>query len=411
MSKVVTLLIDGLIGDMSRIDSGEGQKYITGSMVSDFLEANKDATEIIVEISSNGGLVTEGYIIRDRLVSSKKKITTVAYNVKSIATVIYMAGSTRKIMPNAEFLIHNPWLHPFDLPWTGLDAADFQNIADEMKAEENRLLNFYAMSLGLDETKKAELKEVMNKNQNMTVKDALEWGFATEEVAETPASSKNSAGKAIAFSTVLMNAVINKQTDMAEKKAAGVLAGIKGKLAAALKAAGLLDEADVKNASISLQDGTTVYCEGELAEGTEVYSDEAMQTPLADGDYTLEDGRSISVSGGSVSVITEANNAATQAAALKLRNATLIKDLKAAKDLLKAEQAKVTKLEGEKKALAESLKALGNQLEEFEKTFTPESEDDEDDEDQEIPDKGRGKEKPGRFSKMKKALTKQYGKR
>jgi len=61
--------------------------------------------------------------------------------------------------------------------------------------------------------------------------------------------------------------------------------------------------------TIKLQDGTEISIPegGDLAVGTEVYSiDEAgNQTPLADGDYVLEDGRTITVSGGAVEALAE----------------------------------------------------------------------------------------------------------
>jgi hypothetical protein len=68
-----------------------------------------------------------------------------------------------------------------------------------------------------------------------------------------------------------------------------------------------------KFATATAADGTVIYyADGsELAAGTPVFSDEAMTTPLADGDYPLEDGSTISVASGSVSDVKPAEAAPT----------------------------------------------------------------------------------------------------
>ena len=63
--------------------------------------------------------------------------------------------------------------------------------------------------------------------------------------------------------------------------------------------------AKTKLASAEMAEGGAIYFEGELGEATVVFSDEAMSMALADGDYTLANGQTVTVLGGSVSAVVE----------------------------------------------------------------------------------------------------------
>lgn len=97
---------------------------------------------------------------------------------------------------------------------------------------------------------------------------------------------------------------INKNTEMDKKeetaksmgeKLDGFLAELKGLVAT-----------KTELASAELQDGGSVYTEGEWEDGVNVYTDEALETPAADGEYVLADGRVMAVSGGKVAGLREA---------------------------------------------------------------------------------------------------------
>ena len=105
-------------------------------VVNEAIQNAKDAEELEVHIHSMGGDVNEGFAIYDALTNSGKKVTTVVDgNCFSIATVIFMAGSTRQMSKNAQFMIHNPWGGAFG------DAEEIQKYADQVKDAENRILD------------------------------------------------------------------------------------------------------------------------------------------------------------------------------------------------------------------------------------------------------------------------------
>ena len=58
-----------------------------------------------------------------------------------------------------------------------------------------------------------------------------------------------------------------------------------------------------KFASATAADGTVMYYDGDLNSGTQVFSDEAMTTPIADGDYSMPDGSTVSVASGAVTEV------------------------------------------------------------------------------------------------------------
>ncbi|KKL54572.1 hypothetical protein LCGC14_2264030, partial [marine sediment metagenome] len=89
------------------------------------IQDNVDAEKLIVHIHSPGGDVDEGFGIHDILVASGKEIETRIEGLcASIATIIALAGKTRMITENSEFMIHNPWMDAWG------DADDLQKSAD-----------------------------------------------------------------------------------------------------------------------------------------------------------------------------------------------------------------------------------------------------------------------------------------
>ena len=404
MSKIPRLIIDGPIGEPDAFLQLEGiTTSISASTVGDWLAENKSAKEIEVEIRSNGGSVTQGFMIHDMLINSGKKITTVGYNVKSIATVIFMAGSVRKMAQNGEFLIHNPWIDPFSLGFGGLDADSLQQMADDMKSEEDRLVNFYKSKLALDEVKAGELRTIMDRDSNMAVDDVLSWGFATEVMTETTAKSKL---EVYAYSDKVKSIIKAKNMAENKKKAeaksafGGILNGLK-KLA---KDAGIIE---VKAAETETSDGV-IYHDGELAVDTAVFTDAEMTTPVGDGEVTLVDGRVITVAGGIVTAIVESDSEQEAVAALKIANLRLINEAK-------VKDAKIKTLEAENKTIKEAqaetksqVEALSAQIKEFETNYFNDEESD-----PKTPGiqnfKGTGKQTPHKADGLKRMAAKQYG--
>lgn len=127
-----------------------------------------------VYIDSPGGYVDVGFEIYDYLKSLNKPITTIGQGlVASIATVIFMAGDTRKLKPNTYFMIH--------LPGGGVEgnSEEIEIYSKMMKDTEKRILKFYEDTAGLTE---AEILPLLRKETYLNADEAYKIGFANEKI-------------------------------------------------------------------------------------------------------------------------------------------------------------------------------------------------------------------------------------
>lgn len=271
-----------------------GQPVFSANSLQDFLDSNVDATEIVVEVRSDGGSTSEARIIYDMLKNCGKKVTTKGYKVNSSAVIIFLAGSERLVAENADFLIHPVWIDAMGLPFM-LTGEDLQLFANEVKAEESKLINIYLGVIGED--KREEVTQLMADSTNLSQDKAISLGFATGKLEEQGLKSENK--RAITYNSkmsrmVLQNKVKNKQLTIEEMS---ILKDTLNSINETLK--GFKNQVEgtpeVQNASSELSEGGSVYYDGELAEGVAVFVDETMETKAPVGDHLLADGRVITV--------------------------------------------------------------------------------------------------------------------
>jgi len=154
-----------------------GEEGINSTFVSEFLDQNKLADSLTIKINSRGGDVQEGWTIHDLLVNSGKRIKTIGEGkVYSIATIVFLAGTEREIMKNADGLIHNPFIPEYTLA-DSYGSDDLLKIADNLIQEEVKILDFYAERTGADRSK---LAEYMKEDTKLSAEDMLSLGFATK---------------------------------------------------------------------------------------------------------------------------------------------------------------------------------------------------------------------------------------
>lgn len=286
-----------IYGDIYNYQGKDAIEYgcVNLKYVADILNSNPEVDELIVHIHSRGGDVNEGFAIHDLLFNSGKKIVTIIEGLcASIATVIALAGSVRKISTNSEFMIHNAWADPYSM--TGFNADDYEAMADFIREADNKILNLYTQKTG---KKAEEIQTFMKAETYLTAEEALNLGFVTEIMQPL---------KAVAYLKSQKSSPTNKNK-----------MSLKSILASAKKALKALE--GIQAAESTLSDGTKIYYDGSIAEGTEVFTDEAMTVAAPDGDHSLEDGTTITVAGGSVTTITPADTNANneETAALQAR--------------------------------------------------------------------------------------------
>ena len=336
------IYIDGYIGQGDFFTEGVSLKSIREQV------EGQDIDVLNVYINSGGGSVTEGFAIYDRLSALPCTVNTIVNGMcGSIATVIYQAGKKgkRKMYANSEFFVHNPFWQP-SAP-DPMEAKDLALLQQDLQNAENKIKLFY---VGVTGKTVDELTPLLDRQTTMSANEAIEFGFA-DEIVETNIT---------AFTKYRLVAYINnnnKTTEMDNKEIKAEIGGIKGLL-------NKISKALFKNAYTETVDGMKIYFEGTMVmQDTPVFSDEAMSTPLPDGDYTL-DSMVITVVGGVVTVVSEVQPAEgnTDLANANAKIAELEAKL-AEKDALVAEK------EGVINATQNDIVALAKKVKSFEATF------------------------------------------
>lgn len=166
-------------GDVVNIQVTDANEFgvICLKSVVEEINSMPDAEQIVVHIHSPGGDVFEGFAIHDALVNTKKEIITIIEGLcGSIATVLALAGTTRKMTKNSKFMIHNPFSFGMG------DAEELQKQANLVKDAETQIVDFYHEKTGLDKTK---IQDMMSEETFMSPDEAKDFGFITE-VVEAP---------------------------------------------------------------------------------------------------------------------------------------------------------------------------------------------------------------------------------
>jgi ATP-dependent Clp endopeptidase proteolytic subunit ClpP len=284
--KTEKIYINGYIGEAGFFDDVSNSFSLTNLNAE--LDRIGKVDELNVYINSGGGSVTEGFAIYDRLMALDCPVNTIVNGMcGSIATVIFQAGrkGKRMMFENSEFFVHNPFWQPSSP--TPMEAKDLALLQEDLQNAENKIKSFYATVTGKSED---DLKPILDRQTTLSATEAIEYGFA-DEVYKTQIS---------AYTKYRLVAYLNndKQTEMENKELKAELGTIKGFMAKIVKAL-------FKNAYTETVDGTKIYFDGTMVtKDTPVFSDEAMTTPLPDGDYTL-DSIILTVVNGIVTEVTE----------------------------------------------------------------------------------------------------------
>ena len=158
-----------------------GTIYITGEIGIDttLLDVIKQAKaqslseSFLVKIDSQGGYVYAGMDIYNYLKNLSVPVTTYTTKAYSIASVIFMAGSTRIIPEGAEnaLMIHLPWLQAVG------NHSELSEYLKELKNTEDQLVKFYSDALQLDTT---TIHSLLKSETYLNATQAKELGFATQ---------------------------------------------------------------------------------------------------------------------------------------------------------------------------------------------------------------------------------------
>lgn len=348
------IFINGYIGEMFDF-FGDGNSFSLKTLNDSLKNMPSDTSEIEIHINSGGGLVSEGFAIYDKLVSLNIPITTIVEGMcGSIATIIAQAGKTgsRKMFQNSEYFIHNPLWIP-SAP-DAHNADDLEKLTAELRKNEEKILDFYVKTTGADRT---VLSEKMGVETTLSSAEAKSLGFI-DEIITTDVVAMVRYKIAAAVKPIEKQNSNNMANQLKEEIAKGF--SKLEKLFAALNKG--------KVVNVKTSEGVDIFYEGELAQGTKVYSDAEMTTPAPDGVHTL-DGKVFTIANGEVTKVEEAMENKTELEIANEKIASLTAELEAkngeitaAKTEVETVKATATELEKEFVALKNSITTGGNEI-------------------------------------------------
>jgi len=148
-----------------------GMEAVSAKSISNALP--DDGSDIVLEVNSNGGLVTVGSDIYTMLKQYPGNVTAeVTGMAASAASVAIMAADTVVISPTAQMMIHKALLRDVSGNSDDLDKA-----SNALKASDQGIVNAYVAKTGKSED---EVMELMRNETYMSAQKAVELGFADE---------------------------------------------------------------------------------------------------------------------------------------------------------------------------------------------------------------------------------------
>ena len=315
-------------------------EMISAKSVSDFIEAHPEATDITVRINSRGGDVQEGWAIHDLLVNSGKRIKTIGEGkIYSIATIVFLAGTEREMMKNADGLIHNPFIPPYTLA-DKYESDDLEKIAESLRQEEVKILDFYCQRTG---SPRDMLEKFMNEDTKLSAEDMLNLGFATKIVEPVMAYAYLKPKNEFIMDEKLFFERLGTALDNAVLK-------IKG-----------FSRIDPTNLTLTDKDGKEFTIEKESGDPA------VGDTATPDGTFTMANGKIIVIAEGVISDIQEAEPDETE---LDKANAK-IAELQASLDAKTAAEAEAEAVVTEARARQDEAVALVAELSKLKNEWKP----------------------------------------
>ncbi|HEQ9121879.1 TPA: Clp protease ClpP [Streptococcus pyogenes] len=145
----------------------------------------EDNSDIILEVNSNGGLVTVGSEIYTALQNYKGKVIAEITGMAASAASVAVMGADKVVMsPTAQMMVHKALFN-----WVAGNSDDLDKASNALKSSDKAIVNAYVAKTGLPED---EIMELMKNETFMSAQDAVEKGFADEVMSfEAVASIDN----------------------------------------------------------------------------------------------------------------------------------------------------------------------------------------------------------------------------
>lgn len=160
-----------------------GMEAVSAKSIVDQLP--EDNSDIVLEVNSNGGLVTVGSEIYTALRNYKGKVTAEITGMAASAASVAVMGADKIVMsPTAQMMVHKALFN-----WVSGNSDDLDKASNALKSSDKAIVNAYVAKTGLSED---EIMDLMRNETFMSAQDAVEKGFADEVMSfEAVASIDN----------------------------------------------------------------------------------------------------------------------------------------------------------------------------------------------------------------------------
>lgn len=261
-----------------------------------------DDNRIDIELHSCGGDCTEAYAIYDALRASGKEISCkVVGNAASMATVILLAAplERRSAYQHAQLLIHSPY-YPAGAKVGDITLTKLEELKTDLQAEKEKMLALYVERTGVDRT---VLEAQMDTDSWFNAEKAIELGFISSIVPAASASANKTE-----FNNPNIKSMAKEEKKVTVAQAFHMLGVALGVVKETPEAVGMV---------ITTSTGEELTVERE--EGEIQVGDPASP----DGEFVLEDGRTVVVVDGVITEIKDPSSSEEDTQALKDRIAEL----------------------------------------------------------------------------------------
>lgn len=145
----------------------------------------EDNSDIVLEVNSNGGLVTVGSEIYTALRNYKGKVTAEITGMAASAASVAVMGADKIVMsPTAQLMVHKALFN-----FVSGNSDDLDRASNALKSSDKAIVNAYVSKTGLSED---EIMALMRNETFMSAQEAVEKGFADEVMSfEAVASIDN----------------------------------------------------------------------------------------------------------------------------------------------------------------------------------------------------------------------------
>lgn len=183
---------------------------VSSYILSKQLDEMQGVTQLDVYINSYGGEVAEGLAIYNALKRKGQtaKVTTYCDGFAcSIASVIFMAGTERKMSNASLLMIHNAWTYAEG------NAEELRKMADDLDVITSASVEAYKSVATISEKK---IRELMNSESWIAPKDAKKYGFATEIIEEKAENPSQNVKESLI--SIIMNAKSSVLSDFQQEE-------------------------------------------------------------------------------------------------------------------------------------------------------------------------------------------------